>query len=267
MALLGNYLTIRVRQHSSATAMAVIAETTSVDAQFTAEALESTSQADALNAGFKGGLNKINVSGDYLYASDGEQFDALFAIANAGSKVEVDIWRSNAIIFTCDGVFSSLNVAGGLSDTLATGSYSMELDAQDNFPGLELLINGDFVSWTEPGAPDDYPDNFVLNSNDAENYVSDSSSSAQFITDAQQMNIRQSVGSVVSGDYYLISGTCTSFSGAGMRIYLQGSGSNVTVSQTGDFNGVVLATGTNFFMEPLGAGDITISDVSLQKLL
>ncbi len=128
MALLGNYLTIRLQQHSSGVATKVVAETTSVDAQFTAEALESTEQADALVSRFEPGKTTINVSGDYLLASDGEQFDLLFAHANSGDKIEVDIYRSSTLVISTEGVFTSLTEAGPNSDALVTGAYSMELD-------------------------------------------------------------------------------------------------------------------------------------------
>jgi hypothetical protein len=49
MSLLGNYLTIRVQQHASGTANEVVAESTSVDCQFTAEAMEKTAKSDALD--------------------------------------------------------------------------------------------------------------------------------------------------------------------------------------------------------------------------
>ncbi len=126
--LLGNFLTIRLQQHSSGVATKVVAETTSVDAQFTAEALESTEQADALVARFEAGKTTINVSGDYLLASDGEQFDNLFAHSNAGDKIEVTLYRAGQQFLDTEGVFTSLNEAGANSDSLATGAYSMELD-------------------------------------------------------------------------------------------------------------------------------------------
>lgn len=129
MALLGNSITVRVQQHSSGVANEVIAESTSVDAQFNAEALESTSQTDGVNAAFEGGKNTIQVSGDYLLATDAEQFDLLFVHANAGDKVEVQIYRGEDLVKQGEGVFTSLNTSGALSDSLATGAYSMELDA------------------------------------------------------------------------------------------------------------------------------------------
>ena len=155
MALLGNSLTIRIQSHSSGTANEVIAETTSVDAQFNAESLESTSQSDALNAVFEGGKNTIQVSGDYLLAVDAEQFNLLFVHANAGDKVEVQIYRSDTLVVDTEGVFTSLNTVGGLSDSLATGAYSMELDAVDVYgPALNVsnCVNLDYDTFAN-GTP------------------------------------------------------------------------------------------------------------------
>lgn len=133
MAILGNSITVRVQQHSSGVTNEIIAESTSVDAQFNAESLESTTQADGLVSTFEGGKNTIQVSGDYLLAVDAEQFDLLFVHANAGDKVEVDIYRGDTPFITTEGVFTSLNEAGALSDSLATGAYSMELDVMDGY--------------------------------------------------------------------------------------------------------------------------------------
>jgi len=128
MALGGNYLTVRLQQHSSGTVNEVVAETTSVDATFTAEALDATEQSDALTANYIGGKCTMQVSGDYLLASDGDQFTRLFAHADAGEKISVTIYRSSTKVFDTEGVFTSLSKAGGLSDSLVTGAYSMELD-------------------------------------------------------------------------------------------------------------------------------------------
>jgi hypothetical protein len=116
--LLGNYLTIRVQQHASGTANEVVAESTSVDCQFTAEAMEKTAKSDALTAKYEPGLCKINVSGDYLLASDAEQFTNLFTHANNGDKIEVDIYRSSTLVMSTEGVFTSLSKSGALSDSL-----------------------------------------------------------------------------------------------------------------------------------------------------
>jgi len=125
MPVRGDYLTIKVQQHSSGSVNEVIAETTSVNIDFSAEALETTSQTSGLNASFIAGKVTCTLSGDYLLASDGEQFDNLFAHMNAGDSLEVEIYRSSTKILDGDAVLTSLNLSGGNSDQLVTGSFSM----------------------------------------------------------------------------------------------------------------------------------------------
>ena len=127
MALRGDYLTIRVQQHSSGTANEVVAESTSVSVDFSADALETTNQASGLNASFIGGKVSGTVSGDYLLASDGTQFSQLFVHMNAGHTIEVAIYRSGSVWIECDGVLTSLSLGGGTSGDLVTGSYAINL--------------------------------------------------------------------------------------------------------------------------------------------
>ena len=111
MALASYYLTVRLQQHSSAIDDAVIAETTSVNATFTAEALEDTCQDDGLVSTFVVGKNKVTISGDYLLASDGDQFDYLLTHANSGDKISVGLYRDGDLILTsADGVFTSISL-------------------------------------------------------------------------------------------------------------------------------------------------------------
>lgn len=126
MALRGDYLTIKVQQHASGTVNEVIAESTSVSIDFSAEALPTTSQTSGLNASFIAGLVACTVSGDFLYASDGDQFNNLFAHMNAGVNIEVEAYRSAVKILDGSGVITSINLSGGNSDQLATGSYSIQ---------------------------------------------------------------------------------------------------------------------------------------------
>ena len=127
MALRGDLLTLKVQQHSSGTANEVVAESTSVSIDFSAEALETTSQSDALNATFIAGKVSGTISGDYLLASDGDQFTNLFTHMNAGNVLEVDVQISASSFFTGDAILTSLSLGGGLSDSLATGSYSLQV--------------------------------------------------------------------------------------------------------------------------------------------
>ena len=123
MAQRGDLLTIQV-QHTSVER--IIAETTSVNIDFSAEALETTSQTSGLNAAFIPGKVSCTISGDYLYASDGDNFNALFTQMNAGTLVELTVYRSSTAILEGDGVITSLGLGGGNSDQLTTGSFSIQ---------------------------------------------------------------------------------------------------------------------------------------------
>ena len=127
MALRGDYLTLRVQQHSSGVTNEVIAESTSVSVDFSAEALETTNQASGLNASFIGGKVTGTISGDYLLASTGDQFSRLFVHMNAGDTIEVVVYRSGTVWISTDGVLTSLSLGGGNSDSLVTGSYALQL--------------------------------------------------------------------------------------------------------------------------------------------
>jgi hypothetical protein len=126
MASRGDYLTILVQQHSSGVAEAVVAETTSVSVDFSAEALETTSQTSGLNASFIAGKVSCTCSGDFLIASDAANLSLLFAKMNAGVTVGVEVEIAGSALFAGDGVITGLTMGGGNSDTLATGSYTIQ---------------------------------------------------------------------------------------------------------------------------------------------
>ena len=126
MALRGDYLTLKLQQHSSGVTNEVIAESTSISVDFTAEALETTSQTSGLNATNIQGKVSCVVTGDYLLAADGDQFTNLFTHMNAGNVLEVEVYRSAAKILDGDGVLTGLSLSGGISDVLSTGSYTLQ---------------------------------------------------------------------------------------------------------------------------------------------
>jgi len=127
MAILGYKLTVKVQQHSSGSVNEVIAATTDVSLDITAEALETTSQDSGLNAEYIGGKVSGTISGSYLLASDGDQFTNLFAHANAADVLEIEVHRDTTKFIDCDGVITSLNLSCGNSDQLVTGSYTIQL--------------------------------------------------------------------------------------------------------------------------------------------
>jgi len=133
MALRGDLLTLKIDQDGSITAPHIIAESTSFNVDFSAEALETTSQASALNATYIGGKVSGTVSGDYLLASDGDQFTELFSTMNAGGKFDIDIFMNGSSYFTGEAILTSLSLGGGLSDSLVTGAYAMNVTGTISF--------------------------------------------------------------------------------------------------------------------------------------
>jgi len=125
MALRADYIVLKVQQHSSGVAEAVIAESTSVSVDFSAEFLETTSQTSGLNQSGIAGKVSGTASGDYLLAAAGTQFALLFAEMNRGAVIDVSIERSGTPFLTGECVLTSLSLSGGLSDALATGSYAL----------------------------------------------------------------------------------------------------------------------------------------------
>ena len=131
MPLRGDLLTLKVLDTS---VEILIAESTSVSIDFSAEALETTSQTDALNASFLAGKVSGTCSGDYLLAAAGTQFTQLFTHMNAGTLIEVSVLRSGSSFLEGEGVITSLNLGGGLSDSLATGSYTIQFSGDMAMP-------------------------------------------------------------------------------------------------------------------------------------
>ena len=125
--LRADYLVVHVDQHSSGTANAIVADTTSCEVNFDAEFLPTTSQSSALNETGIGGLVSGTVTGSYLMATTGAQFANLFAKMNAGEVIGVTVKRNGTAFIDCDGVITNLQATGGLSNELSTGSYTIRL--------------------------------------------------------------------------------------------------------------------------------------------
>ncbi len=128
MALRADYITLKTNAAlGSGQSEVVIAESTSVTVDFSAEALETTSQSSGLNASFIAGKVTGTASGDFLIASNAANLTGLFTQANAGTLIDVTVYSTSARIFEGEGVITSLSASGGNSDALATGSYSIQL--------------------------------------------------------------------------------------------------------------------------------------------
>jgi hypothetical protein len=114
----GDKLIIKMQQNSSGTVNKAIAATTSVNWDMTAEALDATSQDSGEFGEFVGGKFSGTATGDYLTASDGEQYTNLYAYAQEGTAVEVELYRDTTLVISCQGVITSLSKSGALSDSL-----------------------------------------------------------------------------------------------------------------------------------------------------
>ena len=132
MALRGDLLVIKAGAVGSDTAPTIIAESTDCTFSISAEALETTSQTSGLNASYIAGKVSATASGSFLLAATATNLTALFAYQNAGSLIEVQVLVNGTRIFDGQGVLTSLEVSGGLSDSLATGSYSIQCSGNMN---------------------------------------------------------------------------------------------------------------------------------------
>lgn len=126
MALRGDRLVVKAGSVGSSPSNGIIAESTDCTFSISAEALESTSQSSGLNASYIPGKVSATVSGSFLLAATATNLTALFTYVNAGTAVEVSIEVDGTVTFDGDGVITSLETSGGLSDSLATGSYSIQ---------------------------------------------------------------------------------------------------------------------------------------------
>jgi len=126
MALRGDRLIIKAGSIGSDPSHGIIAESTDITFSISAEALETTSQSSGLNASFIAGKVSATASGSFLVASTAANLSALFVYMNAATALEVSIEADGTEIFDGNGVLTSLESSGGLSDSLATGSYSIQ---------------------------------------------------------------------------------------------------------------------------------------------
>jgi len=132
MALRGDLLVIKAGTVGSDVAPSIVAESTDCTFSISAEALETTSQTSGLNATFIAGKVSATASGSFLVASGAANLTALFAYMNAGSLIEVQVLANGTRIFDGQGVITSLEASGGLSDSLSTGSYSIQCSGNMN---------------------------------------------------------------------------------------------------------------------------------------
>jgi len=129
--LRGDLLVIKFEEHSSGVAAAVISGTTSWSFDSSSEALETTDSDDGLNAAFMQGKVTRTISGDYMVATDLENWKGLDAKQAAAENVSWEIFNkttgSEVSVMSGTGVITTLNLSGGTAADLTTGSWAMNV--------------------------------------------------------------------------------------------------------------------------------------------
>lgn len=137
MALRGDYLRIYVEQFSSATAPTILADTTDVNIDFSAESVETTTQDSALAYSGIAGKHSGTISGSMLVSPSGTTFATLYSHMTAGDTIDVEVYDyvggAATKYFSASGHFTSLTAAAGDSTTVVTGSYAIQLTGAITF--------------------------------------------------------------------------------------------------------------------------------------
>ena len=124
--LRGDLLVLKTQKDGSGQATyTTIAGTTSFSFDSSAEFLETTDQTDGLNTSGIAGKVTRTISGDYFAATDLDSFTDLYAYQAAGSIVPWQVLNDGVEVMSGDAVITSLNISGGTSADLVTGSYSL----------------------------------------------------------------------------------------------------------------------------------------------
>ena len=146
MGIPGSYLTVAVNG-------SVIAETTDVNIKVEAKALKSTSMDSGLNAEHIAGSVKLALAGRYLFASNGDNWNALFNFMKEGDEVQVAFYRNAVNFLSGWGVIRKLNPAGGNSDSLVTGMYGIRYNFTEQDPDVPtgILTETGFAIKAETG--------------------------------------------------------------------------------------------------------------------
>jgi len=119
MALLGTYMILKIDG-------AVIAETTSVSMLVKAKALDVSTYDTGLHGTFIGGKVEAAIAGTYLMATTGANWDVLWTAFRAGTEVDVDLYRSGAVMTSGTAVIVKLRISGGNADKVITGGYALK---------------------------------------------------------------------------------------------------------------------------------------------
>ena len=129
MSLLGSYLILKVDG-------SIIAETTNVSMKLVAKALEASCKQTGLYAEFIPGTVDVAIAGEYLVASDGANWDALWNAFKAGTEVTVTLLRYGVEVTSGTAIIVILRTSGADSGSLVTGGYGLRYK-----PGANVIFN------------------------------------------------------------------------------------------------------------------------------
>ena len=130
-----------------------IAETTDVSLKFQAKAIDKTTKDSGFNAEFMGGTVKVAIAGTFLVASDGSNWDTLWAAFEDGTEVDVNYLRHGTQFLSGTGIVKKLTLKGGNSDELVTGTYGILHTGEFNTEsvGDAILTEDGYYFETEDG--------------------------------------------------------------------------------------------------------------------
>ena len=133
--------------------------------------------------------------------------------------------------------------------------------------GTELLSNWDLAEWAELANPNNYPSDWTLGGNDANNYVEeDPVGSAHF--DSDNTNVLVISQSVLTDDeYYVFNVEVTDVTSGSVRVECGQNGNSYLLDSVGSHNFVLKnnVTDDKVMLFRNGVTDVTISSISVQK--
>ena len=129
--------------------------------------------------------------------------------------------------------------------------------------GEELILNGDFADWSGAANPNNIPDYWTVNNNDATNYVADADGECQMISDnTQVLSIEQSI--FTAEKWYVLTLNATVVVEGGITVS-NASVPILSITTTGIYNIVFQVQYVELRIHRLGITNITFTDVSIRE--
>lgn len=192
----------------------------------------------------------------YITAEYYLAYDGLVTSFTVGKTIYGGSSGATAVIESIDTENSRLFL------TSINGAFTNnEIICEENF-GNELITNSKFTDWTG-----DNPDDWIVYFEDANNYVTESSSKCRIVSDnSQPVQTLQQV--LTEGEFYFVSVECTDAASGSSYVYM-GNDYKFSINTVQTYSGVYQCGAANdaFVLAMGGACDITIDNVSVKKIL